>query len=82
MDNSYVVTAVAGFVALSLFYSFSRRIRKRLPPGPRQLPVIGNAHQLPVQTPWITYSEWARVYGLSSQDFEFLGQILTFDFCR
>jgi hypothetical protein len=71
MDTRYVVTAVAGLVAVSLVYSFSRRIRKRQPPGPRQLPFIGNAHQLPVQTPWITFSQWARVYGLSSQDFEF-----------
>lgn len=59
--NPYV-TAVAGLVIVSLIYSvFSRRTRQ--PPGPRQLPIIGNAHQLPVQSPWKTYSEWTKTYG-------------------
>ncbi|KZS94052.1 cytochrome P450 [Sistotremastrum niveocremeum HHB9708] len=33
------------------------------PPGPRALPLIGNAHEMPTKHPWIKYTEWAKTYG-------------------
>lgn len=33
------------------------------PPGPKNLPVIGNAFDFPTTTPWITYTRWAEQYG-------------------
>ncbi|KDQ55455.1 hypothetical protein JAAARDRAFT_180898 [Jaapia argillacea MUCL 33604] len=33
------------------------------PPGPKQLPIIGNARDIPQQSPWLTYTEWGKKYG-------------------
>ncbi|PCH34884.1 cytochrome P450 [Wolfiporia cocos MD-104 SS10] len=41
----------------------SARGRHRLPPGPTLLPLIGNALHVPQDYPWLTYSEWANIYG-------------------
>jgi len=64
MDRS--ATIIAAVVAGSVFIWFAgHKIskRKRLPPGPRSLPLIGNTHQTPRQSPWLTYSTWAKQYG-------------------
>ncbi|KAJ6561797.1 cytochrome P450 [Mycena capillaripes] len=37
--------------------------RRKLPPGPWCLPLIGNVHQLPKLQLWKTFSEWANIYG-------------------
>ncbi|KAL2419798.1 Cytochrome P450 monooxygenase 58 [Exophiala dermatitidis] len=36
---------------------------KRMPPGPRPLPFIGNRLDVPKKYPWIKFEEWARTYG-------------------
>ena len=46
------------------YYVLSLAKRKKLPPGPRRLPVIGNAHQMPTQSPWLVFSEWQKTYGM------------------
>ncbi|KAK0469622.1 cytochrome P450 [Desarmillaria tabescens] len=37
--------------------------RRRLPPGPKGLPLIGNLWDVPVEYPWLTYTQWASTYG-------------------
>ena len=37
-----------------------------LPPGPPPLPVVGNVRGINTSSPWLTYTEWAHVYGTSS----------------
>ncbi|KAF7294033.1 CyP450 monooxygenase [Mycena kentingensis (nom. inval.)] len=33
------------------------------PPGPRSLPLVGNALSIPQSDTWLTYQEWGRQYG-------------------
>ncbi|KAI6006592.1 cytochrome P450 [Pisolithus orientalis] len=33
------------------------------PPGPRQLPIVGNAFDVNLKEPHITYTEWGKTYG-------------------
>ncbi|EMD33676.1 hypothetical protein CERSUDRAFT_141968 [Gelatoporia subvermispora B] len=41
--------------------SASRRLP--LPPGPKPLPLVGNALDVPSDLPWRTYAQWANTYG-------------------
>ena len=66
MDHSATINRIiAAVVAGSVVIWFADNIlkRRRLPPGPRPLPLIGNTHQAPRKSPWLTYSTWAKQYG-------------------
>ncbi|EKM55855.1 uncharacterized protein PHACADRAFT_209373 [Phanerochaete carnosa HHB-10118-sp] len=48
-------------LSVALFLYLRRRPRS-LPPGPRGLPVIGNARDVPKNFEWLTYDRWSREY--------------------
>ncbi|ODA82520.1 hypothetical protein RJ55_01027 [Drechmeria coniospora] len=45
-----------------LIFQASSRNRK-LPPGPRGLPIVANLHQIPKKNAWKKFQEWHRIYG-------------------
>ncbi|EFI28480.1 hypothetical protein CC1G_14013 [Coprinopsis cinerea okayama7 len=60
---SAAATVFAGAILAHVFLRQSRRSRYPLPPGPRRIPFLGNAHQMPMAEPWRVYKEWSHKYG-------------------
>lgn len=61
MDALLLGALVALLVALSAYHS--RRNRFPLPPGPKGLPIVGNAWDLPGDgREWLTYQRWSHEY--------------------
>ena len=65
----FIALFAVGFVLIVLKRQFSKHYN--LPPGPKPLPLIGNTHQVPKTHPWLTYTEWAKKYGIV----EYLGSM-------
>ncbi|KAF8837462.1 cytochrome P450 [Paxillus ammoniavirescens] len=62
LDNTQYAAIVSGLFVFSALYVGQRRSHQ-YPPGPKGVPLFGNALQVPKEDPWIVYTEWARVYG-------------------
>jgi len=56
---------VMSFCVIVLLRIFRRR-RHALPypPGPKGLPIIGNALDMPSKNPYLTYWQWGKKYGM------------------
>ncbi|KAF9468079.1 cytochrome P450 [Collybia nuda] len=56
-------------LVLTLIIVGYRRLRiypphgTKLPPGPKGLPIVGNVLDMPKETAWLTYANWATTYG-------------------
>ena len=42
----------------------SRRPSLPLHPGPKRLPILGNALDIPLSKQWLTFQRWAEEYGV------------------
>jgi hypothetical protein len=61
--SSVSALLIAVFILNYLNKSFSRQQRPPLPPGPKGLPLIGNALDLPKSEEWVMANEWMKQYG-------------------
>ncbi|KLO13198.1 cytochrome P450 [Schizopora paradoxa] len=61
VGSTQISTTIA-FAALFAL-AFKLASRKKYPPGPKPLPLIGNLKDLPTSFEWETYAEWAKKYG-------------------
>ncbi|KAG0708158.1 cytochrome P450 [Suillus ampliporus] len=61
LDLHFAVYGAALFIPLLLAWRSASRLP--LPPGPRLLPFFGNAFDIDVSRPWLTYADWKEKYG-------------------
>jgi|SRR5579862_3431345 Cytochrome P450 len=52
-----------GLGAVVIDYVRILLLRRKLPPGPFPLPIVGNVLQLPERKPWIAFEKWSQRYG-------------------
>ncbi|KZT36776.1 cytochrome P450 [Sistotremastrum suecicum HHB10207 ss-3] len=64
MDATYTTWILAVLIAGLLYKLLARpQSHPPYPPGPKGIPILGNALQLPPNKIWATFAEWAPVYG-------------------
>ncbi|KAK0458177.1 cytochrome P450 [Desarmillaria tabescens] len=52
---------VAVFAALYILWRYTKPTHH--PPGPFRWPIVGNAFDIPTETPWRQFAEWGKQYG-------------------
>src|ERR1700761_7121986 len=65
MLDTWSVLCAGLLVALCSYLASFKSFPKNLPvpPGPRPLPFIGNALQMPSGASWKAFAEWGKTYG-------------------
>ncbi|KAI1407228.1 cytochrome P450 [Hypoxylon sp. FL1857] len=62
-----IIEVIAALVAVAIFLFLKLRTMgfrgKNYPPGPKTIPILGNALDFPTRFPHIKFTEWARQYG-------------------
>ncbi|KZS90976.1 cytochrome P450 [Sistotremastrum niveocremeum HHB9708] len=63
--SSTVLCLSVGIIFWTKFHTIDRRGTRSLSdlPGPKGIPILGNALQIPPKGPWIKFTEWAAQYG-------------------
>lgn len=69
---------VEGLILGSVMWWLSSHLRRaRYPPGPRPLPLIGNALDIPRSCPWETIKAWRETFGITSSMLRLQNKLLT-----
>ena len=65
-DMMVVNVAIALVVAIVVIpvgvWAYDSYRFRKLPPGPRTRPFIGNKHLIPASRPWLKMAEWSETY--------------------
>lgn len=64
MSSNFIVLPVVAIVTFAFLRSRGKHTGA-LPPGPKPLPIIGNAFDLVAKELWVKASGWAKTYGSS-----------------
>ncbi|KAI6120005.1 cytochrome P450 [Pisolithus croceorrhizus] len=66
MITSFLPVGIACVTVIGLWLAIrnaSKRSGLPYPPGPKRLPIIGNAFNINLKEPHVTYTEWGKIYG-------------------
>nr|AAS88584.1 PAH-inducible cytochrome P450 monooxygenase PC-PAH 6 [Phanerodontia chrysosporium] len=53
---------------------YAQRPRRRYPPGPKGIPILGNVFNIPLENSWISFDQWSRQYASDIVHVEALGK--------
>ncbi|KAK0469239.1 cytochrome P450 [Desarmillaria tabescens] len=58
-----VCAAITALILIQRLFSVTKTRRTLLPPGPKELPLIGNLLDMPTEKEWLTFAKWGELYG-------------------
>lgn len=58
-----VIYVGVGLACITVYRAFKSRKYPPYPPGPKPLPVVGNAHHMPTEKEWVAFADMAKTYG-------------------
>ncbi|EKM55880.1 uncharacterized protein PHACADRAFT_209392 [Phanerochaete carnosa HHB-10118-sp] len=73
-DLAVLGCALSGLAAAWVVFAAWTRPRRRYPPGPKGLPVLGNIFDVPLENGWLVFRDWAHRYGSDIVHVEALGK--------